>query len=664
MSAETATPVPASRLATVFVEGAGLFVAIPLWVWWAVWKGGHPAAVFLPGIVYIAAAAAVLQAFAVRPRLRGPAAWALGALAAFTLWSLASLLWADDKGAAEVAAARQILFFGAFALPLLWPPSRRALLVGLATLPAVALAGGISALAAALGDPALLADGRLVDPTGYANASAALMAIGILPAVILASRPELAIGWRVAALTVAGLLGGMLVLAQSRGGVAGLALALLLAFALVPGRLRLAIPVAIAALAVGATLDPLLGVRSAIVDGGDAAAALDSAVGALGAMGAGLALAATAYAILDTRIEVGTQVVRRASLGAGAVLAAATLAAAAALALSGPDVGGWISDRAEDFRTPDYSRLESERTRFTGGLGSNRYDYWRVSAEIFAEQPLTGTGAGNFIAPFLKLRRAKKSTFYSHSIWMSSLAQLGAVGFLTILGWIVILVLALRGTALRLGKQRRWLVVAAALPLFYVLAHASADWIDAFPVVAAPPLALAGAAAGMAGAGSSPAAGGWRSASLAIALALIAAAILALPLLVSARLADRGATTWAERPLGAIDDLERAAELDPLAAPPYVRLGVIAIELGRPALERRAFRAALERDPSAWYPDFQLGLLAAARGDRQAARAHLALAAARNPREPELQLALRALRAGRAPDPRAAQGRILERSGN
>lgn len=663
MTGATAGSAPrrGDRLAAFLVEGAGLMLAVPIWLWWAVWKGGYPAAVFMPGIVYLAAAAAVLHAFAPRPRLAGPPAWALAALAALAVWTLASLLWADDRGAGEIAAARQILLLASFALPLLWPPGRRALTAGLALWPAIVLAGGVAALVAVLGDASLLLDGRLVEPTGYVNATAALLATGILPALVLASWRELPPPLRVAMLTVAGPLLGLFVLTQSRGGAGALLLALLLVLALMPGRLRLPIPTALAALALLAALDPLLEVRAVAVEGGDVKAALTAAAWGLAALTAGLALLASLYVLIDGRFEVGPVAARRASAATGLGLAFLAAVAVIALALSGPDLRGWATERVEDFKTPDYSRLESERTRFTGELGSNRYDYWRVSGEVFAERPLLGAGAGNFIAPFLERRRADKATIYAHSLWLGTLAQLGIVGFLALAAFLAALAMALVRAARR-PDTPRWLIVAAATPLLYVLLHASVDWVDAFPVVFAPPLALAAGAARLNGGQAEPAGRGVRSVSPWLTGGLVLAALICLPLAVSARLADRGATTWEERPAAAIDDLERAAELDPLAAAPYVRLGIVALELGRPALQRRALAAALERDPSAWYPRFQLGLLDAAQGRRRAAIRRLEAAAARNPREPELGRALRAVRAGKSFDARAAQVRILRRS--
>ncbi len=649
------------RAAEVALEGAGVLLMAPMWIWWATWKGGYPPAVFLAGIGYLALVALALRIFAPPSRLGRAGGWALGALAALTIWTLVSLLWGEDGGAVEVAGARQILLFGSFALPLLWPPSARALVVGIATVPLVALCGAVSAWGAALGDPGTLLDGRLADPTGYANASAALMAIGVLTSIVIASRGELAVTARAAALASCGALLGTFVVTQSRGGLGALAAVLLLAFVLLPGRLRLLIPVGIVAVSIWIVLDPLLEVRRAAVDGGDVYTALREAARVLTFTSFALAAIGALYATLDARVEVGEKTVRRATAALGAAVVGVLLVATIVLLASGPNIGGWVSERVDDFKTPDYGRLESEPTRFTGDLGSNRYDYWRVSVDVFVDRPLTGSGAGNFIAPFLERRHADKSTLYSHSIWLGTLAELGAVGFLALLAFLVALVVALV-RAVRRRDAPRWAVVTAALPIAYVFTHGTFDWITTFPVVMAPALALAAAAAAGGQTEAGPLGAATRSASLAVITALVGAAILAGPLLVAARLADRGATSWQERPAAAVADLEDAAKLDPLAAAPYVRLGIVAIELKRPALAADAFRSALERDPSAWYPELQLGLLAAAAGERRSSLEALESSLSRNPRELEAKRVLRLVRARELPDPRVVQRRILRQA--
>ena len=408
-----------SRSGELAIEGAALFVMVPLWLWWATWKGGYPPAVFLVGIGYLALATVALLLFAPRSRLGGAPASALAALAALTAWMLASMLWADDRGAVEVTAARQVVLLASFALPLLWPPTARALLVAAAALPLVALCGAVSAFGGALADAGTLVDGRMVGPTGYPNASAALMAIGILPALVLGSRRELAVPLRATLLAAAGALSGTLVLTQSRGGLAALAIALAVALLLSPGRLRLLIPIGLVALAIGPALGSLLDVRSAAVEGGDVAAALRDATGALLTSTVLLAAAAAAYAAIDSRAEISARTVRRATVAVASAACGAILVAVVALAISGPDLGGWASDRVEDFKTPDYARLESQPNRFTGELGSNRYDYWRVAARTFERHPLGGEGAGAFVVPWFRHRSINESVTDAHS-WQAA----------------------------------------------------------------------------------------------------------------------------------------------------------------------------------------------------------------------------------------------------
>lgn len=649
-----------ARVRGFAAEGAGLLIASPLWLWWAVWKGGYPPAVFLAGIGYLALAAVALRLFVAPARLDRQAAWMLGAFAALTAWTFASLLWADDRGAVEVAAGRNVLLFGSLALPTIWRPSERALLAGVAILPLIAVCGAVSAIGGSIGDVTGLLDGRLVAPTGYPNASAALMAIGLLPALVLGSRRELPVWLRSASLAAAGALLGTFVLTQSRGGVAALVLALALAFVLLPGRMRLLIACGIVGIAVAVALDPLLAVRSAAVDGGDVEESLRAAAAALVTCTVVLAAVGAIYALVDRRVEVSAKTARCGSRALAGASGTVALVGLAVLFASGPDLGGWVSDRVDDFKTPEYEQLESESNRFTGDLGSNRYDYWRVSVDIFASRPIAGTGAGNFIAPYLERRKADKSTIYSHSIWLGVLSQLGAVGLLLLLAFLAALGAAFT-RALRLSGAR-WLVVAAGLPLAYVLLQGSIDWITVFPAISAPALALAAGAAVLRKPGdgeSRPGAGTpW---SLTVPVALLAATVLAAPLLLAWRLEDRGIATWQERRQSAIDDLKRAADLDPLSATPYVRLGVVAIAMERPELAREAFESALERDSSAWYPEFQLGLLAARRGDRREAVNRLETALDRDPREVEVQRALRAARGGGSPSPRVAQNRILDR---
>src|SRR5215207_10109961 len=286
------------RVAALLADGPALLLSIPLWIWWAVWRGGYPTTVWAPGLLYLAALAALLAWFVPRPPLGRARSIALAALLGLTAWSALSLLWAPDRGLAWATAGRQWLLVAAFALPLLWPPGERALRVAVCAWPFAAAAGAVVAVATALDQASALDTGRLITPTGYPNASAALFLMGALPATVLAARRSLLAPLRVALLALAGGLVGAALLCQSRGGVLAGVLALLVVFACSRERIRLAIAATIVAGGVALAAPALLDLRRAIEADGRGAAVEHVAI-VLVLLVAGLLLAAALYVAVD-----------------------------------------------------------------------------------------------------------------------------------------------------------------------------------------------------------------------------------------------------------------------------------------------------------------------------------------------------------------------------
>src|SRR5206468_6720463 len=92
------------------------------------------------------------------------------------------------------------------------------------------------------------ASGRIDDPLGYPNASAALPVMGMLGALLLSSLREAPAAVRAAALPVAVFLAEFSLFSQSRGAVVGGILALAVMFALAGDRGRLAVRLAVGGL--------------------------------------------------------------------------------------------------------------------------------------------------------------------------------------------------------------------------------------------------------------------------------------------------------------------------------------------------------------------------------------------------------------------------------
>lgn len=652
---------------------------IGLFVYWAAHEGGYlpttwePSALVVLGLLV----AAVLGIGLDRIHLSRPAAIALGALAAYTAWSYLSIAWAASPGDALDGSNRTLLFLLTFTLFALLPWREW---TALAALSAFALGIGAIALVTLLrlGDagavPSLFIGGRLESPLGYVNATAAIFLVETVLAIALAARRELPALLRGLLLACASAALAVSVLAESRGWLFALPLVVAVTFALVPGRLRLALwslPVAV----LGAVaLRPLLDVfeRSDTAGLTSPEAARQALIDAAShAGGVALPLVAVAFAVgvglalLDRRVTVPAGVSR----GAGralAVLTAVALLGAVAAAFAASD--GRPDRRIADYwdRSQGYQEADAGSSRF-GSVGSNRPDFWRVSLEAFADHPIGGLGQDNWGDFYLRGRDSTEQPRWTHSLQMRLLAHTGAVGFLLFAAFLLAVVAAaLRGRRSRAPAAvedgpadsravptplARALAAIALLPLVVWFVHGSIDWFWEVPALSGPAFAFAGLATAMTrttapaaaetAAAATPA--GRRRPLLTVAaggVALIAALVLALPY-VAERDTTIAAQTWHERPADALSRLNRAADLNPLSARPDLTAGVIALELGDPRLARLRFDRALERDPDDWFAHFGRGLAATALGDAGAARADYRVAQALSPREPLIAEALR-----------------------
>ncbi len=647
----------APRAAELLHDGAGLLLTVPLWVWWACWRGALPTTVWAPGVIYLAAVVVVL-AFARPPeRPRGARLGALVALVLLAALAGLSMLWAADPGAAWVGAERAALYALALAIPLLWPPGAAALRAGVTIWPFAVLIGCVVGLAGTLASPGSLVTGRLASPIAYPNATAALCLMGAFPAIVLAARRETLAWLRVALLASAGTLAGIALLTQSRGTVIGTVLTVAAALAFCPGRLRLCVPFGLVALGVLIVSSSLLDVRTTD-EAGDPRGAVHQAIAALIALALALALAGATYVLIDRRVEPPRELVARASRLAGRVAIGLALLAAVAFLIAEGNPFAWANARWSDFKTPDYKRLEAGGNRFSGGLGSNRYDYWRASVGIARDHPLAGTGADNFASAYLERRRTLKAPIWAHSVWFTALSELGVPGFLLLAAFLALLALALARAWRPAAPAGRALIVAAALPGFYFVVHSSGDFLQAFPALVVPALALAAAATFSA----APPLVRRRTRVVPAAIAL-AVALSVLPVFVSEHLAAGAAGQAGSDPAAALDKLDSAVDIDPLNSGASLSQGVVALRAGRTALAERAFAEAARRDDKGWFARLELALLAASRGDRARAVALLDQACRLNPRDPLLATVRPGVQSGRPIDPLDAARRALAEGG-
>ncbi|MGA2164234.1 MAG: O-antigen ligase family protein, partial [Solirubrobacteraceae bacterium] len=604
--------------------------ALALMVVWATNQAGYPLTHWAPGGL-IALALLAIALLAVVPRwaeIPLSVRIAVGALAAYTALSFLSILWAGVPGDAWEGANRTLLYLLVFALFACWAQTgvTAALLlcgwvlamvgVGLFVLLHIDAASGATRLIA------LLPGGRLVYPAGYVNADAAQWLMAAWPALLLARERRLPWWLRGALAGGAVLLAELALLSQSRGSVYAEPVMLVLVFALLPGRVRtfaLLVPVvggiaaaAPAVLRVGERVGALEGANGGVAP--HSPAVLHSATAALNTAVVATLLSALAVGVV---VAVGAALERRRTLSpAAGARVHRGLAAVAVAALVVLLAGGWAAAgnpvaRArhawDTFKSPKgYAANSNTGSRLTSGLGSSRYDFYRVALDEFAAHPLLGIGADNFAEPYLAHGRSTETPRYPHSVELRTLAQTGLVGaLLALAGLGAALLAAWRALARNPDPLARAVAAAAVAGFAYWVVHGSFDWLWEFAGLGAPAFALLGLACALAPRMRKQAAPRGKPPRWPLALAVGVVAVAAIvsltaPWLSSLEL-ESAAHVWVRSPAQAYARLDHAARLNPLSDEPYVVAGSIALRLGEYARADREFALALERTPGDAY---------------------------------------------------------------
>lgn len=658
---------PLRRLGRSFAAGpaavTGLFALVVMIVW-AATEAGQPTNDWYPGALVIVALL-VLAATTLPLRIREvpkPVLVAAGCLLAFTLWSFLSIAWADSNGVAWDGANRTLLYFVVFLLFGLWPQRSGAATALLGVwIFALSIVAAVVLFKTGTSDGlAMFREGRLNEPAGYANATAALFLMPAWAALILAGRRELV--WVLRGLLggAGTLLAGVALMALSRGAVFSTPVMLMLVFVAVPGRARTFAALFPIALGVAACTPAVLHANDQL-RAHHTAGALDSLLPtiAVAAVVVGVVIGAGAFA--DSRV-------RRAPLRSTGhrVISAAAVITLVGVLVAALVVAGNPVQRAQDgwdsFKQ-GYSNQPGQP--LTQGLGSGRYDYYRVSLDLFGSHPLAGVGADNFEQDYLAARKTDETPRYPHSIEMRTLAQTGVVGALLLVGFIAAALVAALRAMRRVGPLGRPAAAAACAAFVYWLAHGSFDWFWEFAGLGAPAFAMIGLACGLCPR-ATPAPTGEPERQLLPRVAVIAGLVVAVLSMALPWLSDvstqYAAEHWRSDPASAFRRLERASSLDPLSADPSLVSGTIAVQRSELARAQRDFRQALEREPRSAFATVELAAIASSYGRRAESERLLARAVKLDPRDRLTRKALADARAGREVSIDALNQAMLDRS--
>ena len=632
-------------------------VAIAVVLWFGVDGGGLSSTTWAPATLLLGAVLVVCLAVLPRPRPARAAPAAILLLAGYGVLSLLSMLWADQPELAWDAGNRTLLYALILALCGLWPLRNRAAAVTLGAFGlGVAAIALIELLRASGADQAgeFFDEARFAQPVGYTNANVGLWMLGLLPCAVLAGRRGVPAPLRGLFLGAAGLLAGAALLGQSRGWLIALPIVAVLAILLVPGRGRMIAALVAVGAAIALILGPLLDVYSDVRPPDQPGAVFDSALRALLLAAAGLVLLGALAAVLDERVEIRPARARQisAALVAAAALAAVGVVAGYAVIERSPFTA--VSDGWSEFKEGGFSPRDPSG-RLTAGFSTYRYDYWRVAWSEFEDAPLLGAGADNFGRAYLRRGESPQRPRFPHGTPMVALAETGLVGALLLVAALLCAVLA----ALP-GRRRADVAGSAAgaglLMLGYWLAHGTLDRFWEFPALSGAAMAGVGVAIAVAsglseGAGERrPLLGDRRALAMAGAAGLLLAVSVVPPWL--SERDRRGALERAETsPRAALEQLDRAASLNPLSPAPARTAGLIELRRGRPGAAAAEFRRAFERDAGDSDLHLLLGLAESGAGRPAEAVRLLSEALRLAPRDHVAEAVLRELRRSGRIDP-------------
>ena len=621
-------------------------VVLVLLILWAAHDGGYDEDTWYWGALILLALVAMVVGGLFGPlrRLGTATKVALGAFTLYVAWSYASIAWAAYRGDALSGSNKALLYLLIFTLCALsrWTP-RRALWMTTIYTVAVGAVGALILLKMALGQhPAsLFTEGRLISPTGYLNANAALFMTTALLAVALAVRRELPLVLRGVLLAIACEGVQLALLAESRGWLFTLPAVLLVALVVARDRLRIAVAAIIPVVGALVPLHRLLHVYEVTAVDHPTASAFDHAAKTAGATSLVCCLvvliAGTLVLVAEDRFK--PREVRRSVVLAGglvaAVLALAVAAAGAVAATHGHPIR-FFNEQWHGFTHP--STTNAAQVSHFASTGSEREDAWRVALKAFASHPIGGLGQDNFSDYYAVHGHTGIELAWVHSWELRLLAHTGIVGFLALIAFLVAAVIAALRRRAPKGSLRGVMAGIALLPLIVWLIHGSVDWFWEMPALSAPALAFLAMGGALTEEGnvvaSTPPARQGRGRTAVLAAGGIAAFAAALVVLsfsyLSVREVSIGSDLRGSNPAQALAHLQTAADLNPYDSEPARLAGTIALQSGSYEEALARFGQATARQPGGWFSWFGAGLAASELGEPGVARHNFEVAKSLN----------------------------------
>jgi hypothetical protein len=617
--------VTAVERTAAFVERAGgaALLALPgaLTVYLAFNAGGFfPETVAVVTLVLLLALAARILA-ADRPfaGLSPGLAIAVGAMALYTLWTLASAAWSDSTWRALTEFDRALLYLAALLLFGSVPrdPRRTRWMVrgvAAATL-AVCVISLITRLLPHVWPVGPGFSDRLSYPVTYWNCLGLLAALGLILCFHLTSSRAEPRPIRVIAAGTVPLFATTIYLTLSRGAI--IACLAGLAVYVVAGRPRslvsaliATVPASAIAVVVAYGADKLVSfdtTSSTAISQGHRVAAV------VAACAVGAAVVRMLLIVVTRRIRwpVVSPRVKWISAGVATGLAL-TVVLVAMIALHAPH---YISRQYHQFVSGTSTGQPGDvRSRLTSASSTGRVYLWKVSVNHgFDENALTGSGAGTFENLWDQHRPRKDAVQVvdGHSLYAEVLGELGIIGLVLLVAAVLTILV---GFGLRLGGPNRTIYAALFAAGVAWALRAGIDWDWEMPVVTLWFFALGGTAIARRRSR-------WRPSPPFVARAVPLAACLGMmviPLLIlisQVRLGNAAHDQLGRANCPSASSQARSSASVLSANPqPYQILGYCATVTNSPQQGVRDLSMAVERDPDNWRDRLGLAVTRAAAG--------------------------------------------------
>jgi O-antigen ligase/polysaccharide polymerase Wzy-like membrane protein len=533
---------------------------------------------------------------------------ALGLFAAFAVWILISSLWAADVERAFAQFDQVALYVAVLAIAI----------VLARFVPASTLVAGVALALAGIAVVALVSrcfpssfgveaglkilptlKNRLSFPLGYWNGLGIEVALAYpLLLSIMASRRS-----RVASVLAAlplPVLAAVMYLTSSRGAFVAAGVAVVAFVILTPRRWAALASVVVAAGAGGVAVAVLVP-KKALVNG-DVDTASGVHQGHHAALWIGVACVVTAL-VWTGLWELGRRVPSPSRRVGQVTLAVIVLLAVVAIVLAHP-VAKFDAFKSNSAIAHTHGTQTTNHLLTTSGSG--RWQFWSAAISEFRAHPLNGGGAGSWGAWWLQHGSLPGVfTQFAHSLYLESLAELGIVGLLLIVGAVLAAVAGSIRSARRLESAEVAAAAACGIAFFVAAAY---DWVWQLSGIAVVGVGTLGFALG---ALPTARASAWGfSGALRPVLALVAVAAIIpqyVVLAAGSHLRNSQAAFRTGDATRARSEALAAKAIEPWAASPYLQLGFVAEAEGNFGSASHYLDEAISRSKR----DYNLWLVAA-----------------------------------------------------